>query len=90
MGRFVGIHTLPGLSRETLRSVTERLGGVDDARFVRAYSSFAGGKVVCEWEAPDKNSVARVYAALSFPYDEIVAVEAICESGQAGIDTRFV
>jgi hypothetical protein len=33
---------------------------VGEARFARAYSSFAGGKVVCDWEAPDVDSVARV------------------------------
>jgi hypothetical protein len=90
MGRFVGIHTLPGFTREMLSGATEHLERVDDARFVRAYSSFAGGKVVCDWDAPDKDSVARVYAALGFPYDEIVAVEAICENGNAGIDTRYM
>jgi hypothetical protein len=90
MGRFVGIHTLPGFTPEMLEGTTERLGRCTDAFFVRAYSSFGGGKVVCDWEARDKDAVARTYAALGFPYDEIVAVEAICEHGEAGIDTRFL
>jgi hypothetical protein len=90
MGRFVGIHTLPGFTREMLSGATARLDKLDDPRFVRAYSSFAGGKVVCDWEASDKDSVARTYAALGFPYDEIVAVEAICENGEAGVDTRYL
>jgi hypothetical protein len=90
MGRFVGIHTLPGLSCAMLARTMERLSGRGYAGFVRAYSSFAGGKMVCEWEAPDKDSVARRYAELGFPYDEIVPVEAICENGEAGVATRFV
>ena len=90
MGRFVGIHTLPGFTREMLSGTTEHLNKFEEARFVRAYSSFAGGRVVCDWEARDKGSVASVYAALGFPYDEIVAVEALCEQGDAGVDTRYL
>jgi Protein of unknown function (DUF4242) len=90
MGRFVGIRTVPGFTPEMLEGTTERLGRSDDARFVRAYSSFRAGKVVCDWKAADKDSVARTYAALEFPYDEIVAVEAICEQADAGIDTQYL
>jgi hypothetical protein len=60
------------------------------ARFVRAYSSFGAGKVVCDWDAPDKATVARTYVALALPYDEIVAVDAICEAGETGVDTRYL
>ena len=90
MGRFVGIHTVPGFTAEVLEGTTERLGRSCSARFVRAYSSFGAGKVVCDWEAPDKDAVARTYAELSFPYDEIVAVEAICEGGEDGVNTRYL
>jgi hypothetical protein len=90
MGRFVGIHTLPGFSPEVLEGATERLGRSCDARFVRAYSSFGPGRLVCDWEAPDKDAVARTYAQLRFPYDEIVPVDAICESGEHGVKTRYL
>jgi hypothetical protein len=90
MGRFVAIHTVPGFSRAMLERTTDHVGRMGEARFVRAYASFAGGKVVCDWEAHDKQSVARTYAALGFAYDEIVAVEAICEAGEAGVDTRYL
>lgn len=46
--------------------------------------------MVCDWEAADKDSVARTYAALRPPYDEIVAVEAICEQADIGIDTQYL
>lgn len=90
MSRFVGIHTLPGFTREALAVTTPQLNRPGNAEFVRAYSSFADGKVVCEWVAVDKAAVARTYAALGFPYDEIVAVEAICEQGDAGIATEYL
>jgi hypothetical protein len=90
MGRFVGIHTVPGFTPEVLERATERPGRLCDARFLRAYSSFGAGKVICDWEAPDKDTVARTYAQLGFPYDEIVAVEAICEPGEGGMNTRYL
>jgi hypothetical protein len=90
MGRFVGIHTWPGFSPEVLEGATPRLGRSGDARFVRAYSSFGAGRLVCDWEAPDKDAVVRAYIELRFPYDEIVAVDAICESGQHGVNTRYL
>jgi hypothetical protein len=90
MRRFVGIHTLPGFTPQSLEHTTERLGRVRTAQFVRAYSSFASGKIVCDWEAPDKEAVAQTYVALALPYDEIVAVEAICEAGETGIETEYL
>jgi hypothetical protein len=90
MGRFVGIHSLPGFTPEVLEWATERLGRMREARFVRGYSSFEAGKVICDWEAPDKDAIARTYSRLGFPYDEIVAVEAICEASERGIDTRYL
>jgi hypothetical protein len=90
MGRFVGIHTVPGFTVEVLEWTTERLGRICDARFVRAYSSFGAGKVICDWEAADKDAVARTYVELGFPYDEIVAVEAICEPAEHGVNTRYL
>jgi hypothetical protein len=90
MGRFVEIHTVPGFTAEMLEGTTDRPGRLCDARFVRAYSSFGAGKVVCDWEAADKESVVRTYAALGFRFDEIVAVEAICEQGQAGVETEYL
>jgi Nickel responsive protein SCO4226-like len=83
MGRFVGIHTMPGFSPEVLDRATERLGRLRDARFVRAYSSFGASKVICDWEVPDKDAVARTYAQLGFPCDEIGAVEAISRTRRA-------
>ena len=90
MGRFVGIHTVPGFTPQMLEGATEQLNQFEDARFVRAYTSFGAGKVVCDWEAAGKDAVAKAYAAMDFPYDEIVPVEAICEQGSVGVDTRFL
>ena len=91
MARFVGIHTLPGVTRQTIETTVKRLGRQGDARFVRAYSSFAVGKVVCDWDAPNKEAVARAYRALSLPWDEIVAIDAIYQRGDGGhLDTRYL
>jgi hypothetical protein len=81
---------MPGFSPELLECATDRLRRVRHACLVRAYTSFAGGKMVCDWDAPDKEAVARAYVVLALPYDEIIAVEAVCEAGETGIDTRYL
>jgi hypothetical protein len=89
MARYIGLHTMPGFSREMLAGATPQLEKLTAPHFVRAYTSFSEGKVVCEWESADKPTVAAAYAELGFPFDEIVLVEAICDNGDAGVDTRY-
>ncbi len=62
----------------------------EEVTFLRAYTSFTEGKVVCEWEAPAKDKVASAYTKLGFPFDSIHEVEAICDNGDGGVDTRFL
>ena len=61
MPRYVGLHTLPGFTREMLAQATPHLDR-QEATFIRAYTAFKEGKVVCEWEAADKEQVARSYS----------------------------
>jgi hypothetical protein len=64
--RYVGLHTLPGFTKEMLAAATPMLDK-QEATFVRAYTGFQEGKVVCEWEATNKEQVVRSYSALGFP-----------------------
>jgi len=90
LARYIGLHTLPGFTREQLAGATPLLEGFTTPAFLKAYTSFEEGKVVCEWESASKDDVARAYKDIGFPYDEIVRVEAICDSGRDGVSTRFV
>jgi hypothetical protein len=90
MARYIGLHTLPGFTREMLAQATPNLDKQDGAQFLRAYSSFVEGKVVCEWESDSKATVEKAYANLGFPFDSIHEVEAICDMGIEGVDTRYV
>jgi uncharacterized protein DUF4242 len=90
MARYIGLHTIPGFTREMLAGATPGLERQEEARFLRAYTSFKEGKVVCEWEAAGKDTVAKAYEDLGFPYDSIHEVEAICDNGGGGVDTRWV
>ncbi|MEK7217247.1 MAG: nickel-binding protein [Chloroflexota bacterium] len=89
MARYIGLHTLPGFTREALAAATPMLGTTKGATFMRAYSGFRDGKVVCEFDAASKDAVAQAYKELGFPYDEIVEVEAICDAGEQGVSTRY-
>jgi hypothetical protein len=90
MARYIGLHTLPGFSREMLSAATPALGTLRDAQFLKAYSSFAEGRVVCEFEAPSKESVAAAYATLGFPYDSIIEIDAICDAGPGDVSTVYL
>ncbi|MEX0833106.1 MAG: nickel-binding protein [Actinomycetota bacterium] len=90
MARYIGLHTLPGFTREMLAEATPHLDKQEGAQFLKAYSSFAEGRVVCEWEAGDKDVVAKAYDNLGFPYDSIHQVEAICDMGIDAVDTKYV
>ena len=90
MARYIGLHTLPGFTRDMLAQATPHLDKQEGTQFLRAYSCFIEGKVVCEWEAGSKDVVAKAYANLGFPYDSIHEVEAICDMGEASVDTRYL
>ncbi len=95
MTYYMGIHILPGFTKDMLTAASPALeklsdAGGSDAHFLRALTSFKEGRVVCEFEAPSKDSVARAYASLGFPYDAIVEVEAICDNGSTGVVTTDV
>jgi hypothetical protein len=95
MTYYMGIHTLPGFTREMLAQATpglDQFSSVNgaDTRFLRALTGFKEGRVVCEWDAPSKESVASAYGQLGFPYDAIIEVEAICETGDRGVSTTSV
>jgi hypothetical protein len=62
----------------------------DCTRFLRALTSFTEGRVVCEFEAPSKAALANVYGQLGFPYDAIVQVDAVCDTGQGHVVTTDV
>ncbi len=87
MSRYVGLHTLPGFTREMLAEATPQLERLEAPRFVRAHTAFREGKVVCEWESSGKPEIIEAYKGLGFPYDEIVQVEAICDAGDDGRTT---
>jgi Protein of unknown function (DUF4242) len=90
MARYIGLHTLPGFTKEMLADATPALEAYKQPAFLKAYSSFREGKVVCEWESASKDEVAKAYSEIGFPYDEIVQVDAICDTGLDGVSTTFV
>jgi hypothetical protein len=95
MSYYMGIHTLPGFTKEMLTAASPALeqlsaAGGSEAHFLRALTSFKEGRVVCEFEAPSKESVAAAYSGLGFPYDAIVEVDAICDTDTGQVVTTDV
>jgi hypothetical protein len=73
-----------------LERTTERVGRMDDASFVRAYSSFAAASLSATGKPRNSDSIASTHAALGFAYDEIVTAEAISEAGDNGVENRYL
>ncbi len=95
MSYYMGLHTLPGFTREMLSAATPALeelskSSPDGTRFIRALTSFSEGRVVCEFDAPSKDAVASAYAGLGFPYDAIIEVDAVCDTGSGQVVTTDV
>ena len=90
MARYIGLHTLPGFTKEQLAEATPALEAYKQPAFLKAYSSFQEGRVVCEWDSPSKDEVAKAYKEIGFPFDEIVQVDAICDTGSDGVTTTYV
>ena len=94
MTYYMGWHTLPGFSREVPSQATPALDALTNSgqgpRFIRALSSFSEGRVVCEFEAPSKEVLADTYAKLGFPFDAIIEVDAVCDTGTGHVVTTEV
>ena len=60
MPRYVSIHTVYHLNRQAALDLDERLGSAsDDLKVQRALINMVEGKLLLEWEAPDRESIER-------------------------------
>ena len=94
MPHYMGIHTLPGFSRDMLSQATPALeqlnGQAGDTRFLRSMSSFTESRVVCEFEAPSKEALAAVFGRLGFPHDAIIEMNTLCDAEGGSVITTEV
>jgi hypothetical protein len=75
MPRYLAIHHAPGVSQEDFqRNIPEVLKG-KFATFVQTYVNLSNGTIVNIYDADSKESLAREFERIGFPFDEIQQVE---------------
>jgi hypothetical protein len=47
------------------------------ASWKRAYYNLKEGRIFCEWEAPDEDTLKKILAEKGFPHGEVVEVETL-------------
>ncbi len=77
MPKFMGIHTMPpgGFTREQLNQFAQAAQQDPVVRGYRSFVSLSEGKVVCIFEAPDKEALAAWFQKMGMPFDSITRVE---------------
>ena len=78
MPRYLIERSVPGLSRDDLMAAGRRsaaaLGVLPDVRWIRSYVSDAEGKIYCEYDAPDVDSIREHARRAGVPADRISEV----------------
>lgn len=70
--RFVGLHSLPGFTKEMLQQ--KDMTGTVECKLLRL-QALEDGKIICEVEAPSREAFIAWLNQINFPYDEVHKVE---------------
>ncbi len=83
MPRYVSLHTVYRLNRQAAQDLYERLGCAPDLKVQRSLINLVEGKLMLEWEAPDRESIERWMAAQGYdPPDWLVLMEYEIKEGE--------
>ena len=76
MPRFIATHTMPASEEALVKMAKEDAPKYAETgvTWVRTYCDFDNNKFFCEWEAPDKEAIEKIFKETNTPYDEIFAV----------------
>jgi hypothetical protein len=75
MPRYISQHTIACLTRQALQSLIAELKGDETVRTIRFVSDSLEGKLLCEFEAPDKETVIAFLSAHNMRPQWIMRVE---------------
>lgn len=74
MPKFIGLHSLPGFTREMLAMVGQEARD-DRINLLRVHGDPASGRIICEVEARDRDTFISWLNKINMPYDEVCKVE---------------
>ena len=75
MPRYISQHTVACLTRQALQELVAELKRDETVRTVRCISDSLEGKLLCEFEAPDKEAVIAFLAAHNMRPQSVMCVE---------------
>ena len=75
MPRYISQHTIACMTRQALRALIEKLRGDDQVKSIRFVFDSLEGKLLCEFEAPDKETVLAFLAVHNMHPQWVMRVE---------------
>ncbi len=81
MPRYISLHTLACLTRQGAEELTARLTTATQVTARRVLANMVEGKMLVEFEASDRETLERWFAAEGFHYDWVLRVEFELERG---------
>jgi hypothetical protein len=82
MPRYLSLHTLACLTRQGAEQLTEQLAAGTGITTRRVQANMFEGKMLVEFEAPDRDAAEAWLAAHGFHYDWLMRIELESESGK--------
>ena len=76
MPRFMVTHTMTNSEEALVKAAKEDAPKFSEAgvTWVRTYCYFDGNKFFCEWVAPNKEAIEKIFKETNTPYDEVYSV----------------
>jgi len=77
MPRFIATHTMSASEEAIIKMAKEDAPKFSEMglTWVRTYCDFDDNKFFCEWEAPNKEAIEKLFQETNSPYDEIFPVQ---------------
>lgn len=82
MARYLSSHTLACLTRQGAEQLTARLMAAGSVSVRRVQVNMMAGKMIVEFEVPDRDALETWLAAEGFHYDWLLRVEFESENGR--------
>jgi hypothetical protein len=75
MPRYLSLHTLACLTRQGAEELTERLAAAQRVTVRRVQVNMIEGKMLVEFESPDRDTLEKWFRDERFHYDWVLRVE---------------
>ena len=82
MPRYISLHTLACLTRQGAEHLTERLAAADRVTMQRVQVNMIEGKMLVEFDSPDRDTLEKWFRDEGFHYDWVLRVEFEARGGR--------